>query len=45
MKSVPPMSDLFNMAGLNLPEYLGKKKEADAPVAQAEEIKEDKKKK
>ena len=43
MKSVPPMSDLFNMAGLNLPEYLAKKKEAEA--AQAEEIKDDKKKK
>ncbi|MCQ2050787.1 MAG: flotillin family protein [Bacteroidaceae bacterium] len=27
MKSIPPMSDLFNMAGLNLPEYLATKKE------------------
>ncbi len=28
MKSVPPLNDLFNMAGLNLPEYLkGKEKE------------------
>ena len=43
MKSVPPMSDLFNMAGLNLPEYLAKKKEAED--AQAEEVKDDKKKK
>ncbi len=24
-KSVPPMTDLFNMAGMDLPEYLGKK--------------------
>jgi flotillin len=36
LKSVPPMSDLFNMAGLNLPEYLAKKKEEDT---QAEEVK------
>lgn len=27
MKSVPPLSELFDMAGLNLPEYLAKKKE------------------
>ncbi|MDR0680936.1 MAG: flotillin family protein [Dysgonamonadaceae bacterium] len=28
MKSVPPLNDLFNMAGMNLPEYLkGKEKE------------------
>lgn len=26
-KSVPPMSDLFNMAGMDLPAYLGKKTE------------------
>lgn len=26
-KSVPPMSDLFNMAGMELPKYLGKKTE------------------
>jgi flotillin len=30
MKSVPPLNDLFNMAGMNLPEYLkGKEKEVD----------------
>ncbi len=28
MKSIPPMNDLFNMAGMQLPEYLGKEKEA-----------------
>ena len=28
MKSVPPLSDLFDLAGMNLPEYLGKKSEA-----------------
>lgn len=26
-KSIPPMDELFNMAGLNMPEYLGTKKE------------------
>ena len=33
MKSIPPMNDLFNMAGMQLPEYLGKQKDA----AKAEE--------
>jgi flotillin len=28
-KAVPPMSDLFNMAGMNLPAYLGKEKDED----------------
>ncbi len=41
MKSVPPLNELFDMAGLNLPEYLAKKKE-EVPVAEAEEV-EDKK--
>lgn len=27
MKSIPPLNDLFNMAGMQLPEYLGKQKE------------------
>lgn len=27
MKSVPPLSDLFDLAGMSLPEYLGKKNE------------------
>jgi flotillin len=30
MKSVPPLNELFDMAGLSLPEYLAKKKEAPA---------------
>lgn len=30
MKSVPPLEEMFSMAGLSLPEYLGKKKAADA---------------
>ena len=32
MKTVPPMSDVFDMVGMNLPEYLGKK---DAEPADA----------
>ncbi|MBQ2779217.1 MAG: flotillin family protein [Bacteroidaceae bacterium] len=36
MKSVPPLNELFDMAGLNLPEYLAKKKEAEE--TKAEEI-------
>ncbi len=35
MKSVPPMSDLFDLAGLKLPEYLAKKKTAETPVEDA----------
>ena len=27
MQSVPPLEELFTMAGLSLPEYLGKKKD------------------
>ena len=37
MKSVPPLNELFDMAGLNLPEYLAKKKET--PITEAEEVK------
>ena len=29
MKSIPPMNELFNMAGMELPEYLGKEKQAE----------------
>ena len=29
MKSIPPLNDLFDHAGLNLPEYLGKKKKME----------------
>lgn len=32
MKSIPPLSELFDMAGLNLPEYLAKKKNDQATV-------------
>lgn len=33
MKSVPPLNELFDMAGLNLPEYLAKKKEVESGAA------------
>ncbi|MBQ1973016.1 MAG: flotillin family protein [Paraprevotella sp.] len=41
MKSVPPLNELFDMAGLNLPEYLAKKKEdmAEVKPTDAEEVK------
>ena len=38
MKSVPPMSDLFDLAGLSLPEYLAKKKEEPAKAEEAEVV-------
>ena len=40
-KSVPPLKDIFDMAGMDLPNYLGKKKEeADTAVeVKAEEVK------
>ena len=33
MKSVPPLNDLFNQAGMNLPEYLGKVNEKGKKIA------------
>jgi len=33
MKSVPPMNELFNMAGMNLPEFMGKAQQAPQAVA------------
>ena len=39
MKAVPPMNELFDMAGMQLPKYLGENKPADvvdAPVTPAE---------
>ncbi|HZK03450.1 MAG TPA: SPFH domain-containing protein [Bacteroidaceae bacterium] len=45
MKSIPPMSDLFNLAGLSLPEYLAKKNNEDlkekTDIHEQEEEKED----
>ena len=37
LKSVPPLSDLFEQAGMNLPEYLGKQKEAEEEFKEATE--------
>ena len=34
MKSVPPLNDLFNMAGLNLPDYLKGKESGETPTIQ-----------
>lgn len=40
MKAVPPLNDLFNMAGLNLPTYLkGKTETPEAETEEASEIK------
>lgn len=36
LKSIPPMKEIFDMAGMQLPEYLGKDKEEPAKAAQAE---------
>ena len=38
-RSVPPLNDLLNMAGMQLPEYLGKKDETAASTAQTAEPK------
>ncbi len=32
MKSIPPMSEMFDMAGMSLPNYLGKKKEETTEI-------------
>ena len=34
MKSVPPLDEVFNMAGMQLPTLLGKKIEEDTPSAE-----------
>ncbi len=40
MKSVPPLNDLFNMAGLNLPSYLsGDEKKVEELKTELEKIK------
>ncbi|MBS7262093.1 MAG: flotillin family protein [Eubacteriales bacterium] len=35
MKSIPPMNELFEMAGMKLPEFLGKKESAAEPAAES----------
>lgn len=37
LKSIPPMNEMFNMAGMNLPEYLGKNAEIEAK-AKSDEV-------
>ena len=37
MKSVPPLSELFEQAGMSLPEYLGRKQDASAAASAAPE--------
>ena len=37
-KAVPPMSDLFNMAGMDLPSYLGKEKKKGEEPEDVEEV-------
>lgn len=37
MKSIPPMNEMFDMAGMNLPGYLGKKKDAPETETKPEE--------
>jgi flotillin len=41
MKSVPPLHELFDQAGLALPEYLAKKKESSQPTDIESESSED----
>ncbi len=36
MKSIPPLNDLFDQAGMSLPEYLAKKKEENASIETTE---------
>jgi flotillin len=38
MKSIPPMNELFDMAGMDLPDYLGKTKENKEEVVEPEVI-------
>ncbi len=38
-KAVPPLKDIFDMAGMDLPTYLGKKKDEAAVDVEAEEVK------
>lgn len=34
MKSIPPMNELFNMAGMDLPKYLGENQKPEKPVVE-----------
>lgn len=35
MKTIPPMHELFDMAGMDLPSYLGKKQDPALPAEEA----------
>ncbi len=35
-KSIPPMNELFDMAGMELPTFLGKEKSEDVPAVEVE---------
>ncbi|WDV48284.1 SPFH domain-containing protein [Clostridiaceae bacterium M8S5] len=37
MKSIPPMKDMFDMAGMELPEYLGKEKKDKKTISKEDE--------
>ena len=39
MKSVPPLEEVFALAGMQLPDMLGKKIEEPAVIAEPEEMK------
>lgn len=43
LKSVPPMNEMFDMAGLRLPEYLAKEKQNDEIVVETEKVSKSKK--
>ena len=36
MKSVPPLGELFDQAGMSLPEYLGRKKDVESGISELE---------
>lgn len=42
-KSVPPLNDLFNMAGMDLPQYLGNQQKEETQKAEVIELKEEQK--
>ena len=37
-KSIPPMNELFEMAGMDLPEFLGKKKSGETETVTEVEV-------
>ncbi|MFP4697642.1 MAG: flotillin family protein [Eubacteriales bacterium] len=41
VKSIPPLNDLFDMAGMKLPEYLGKDQDDNTPFEENQNVKED----